>query len=362
MSAAVTPAKASRVAPGDLVLDENVRRTVRLDAAFKKSIATRGVRIPIIVRYDPLGQLLVVEGQRRTLAAIEAGLPDVPVVLVDDIADDASRIVEQLGANHPRAPVEHADDAAAIKQLSTLFGWSPTKITKELSRTKDDVNAALALADAPEETRAVVAAASIDLVTAARIADVAGGRADVAEKLTRSAVEEPGQIEHRLEQERREVEVLDAIDAKKAELVAAGVRILDEQPENAPRCICCRACRTPRRRAVTLRPSTRRRTGRRARGTPCALSRRRGGSARTESSSGCARTAWAGRRRATSCASRARPRARRRGRSPRRQRPSAAASSRTTRRPTPLRWSAAGSSPTSCSAPSCPLTRSSTRR
>ncbi|WP_159794504.1 ParB/RepB/Spo0J family partition protein [Puerhibacterium puerhi] len=225
---AATPhvAAPTRVDPRALVLAENVRQTVVLDTAFKRDIAQRGVRQPIEVKYDALGQLQVVTGQRRTLAALEAGLPEVPVVLVEDIADEADRIVEQLAENHHRAGITTADDAAAVKQLS-LFGLSPAQIAKRTARPKEEVQAALALADASEETRAVVAEREVDLVTAAKIAAFDGDQ-DTVERLTDVALTRPEVIDHELERARRDKAERDAVAARVAELRAQGVTVVDD--------------------------------------------------------------------------------------------------------------------------------------
>lgn len=229
MRAAPQVARPTMVDPTTLVLGDNVRRTVRVDTEFKRDVAARGVRQPIEVRYDAVGNLTVVTGQRRTLAAVEAGLAEVPVVLVDDIADEADRIVEQLGENHHRAGLTTADDAAAIKQLA-LFGLSSAQIAKRTQRPKDEITAALALADAAEESKAVVVEHDVDLVTAAKIVDVAGGRADVAAELIAVATEQPTQIDHALEQKRRQIAIEDTIAARIAELKAQGVTVLDKTP------------------------------------------------------------------------------------------------------------------------------------
>lgn len=222
-------ARPTMVDPTTLVLGDNVRRTVRVDTEFKRDVAARGVRQPIEVRYDAVGNLTVVTGQRRTLAAIEARLAEVPVVLVDDIADEADRIVEQLGENHHRAGLTTGDDAAAIKQLA-LFGLSSAQIAKRTQRPKDEVTAALALADADEASKASVVEHDVDLVTAAKILGVATGRPDVAAELVEVAVHRPGQFEHELERTRREVAVEDTIAARVAELQAQGVVVLDAPP------------------------------------------------------------------------------------------------------------------------------------
>jgi len=231
----VSAAPASEVArptlvdPTTLVLGENVRRTIVLDTAFKRDVATRGVRQPIEVRHDPMGQLVVLDGQRRTLAAIEAGVR-VPVFIVDDIADEADRIVEQLGANGHRAAITQTDHVAAVQQLFNLPGMTAAKIAKRTQLPKDEVNAALALAEADEATRARIAEHDgLDLVTAAKVAEVAGVDDQLAGSLAREITADPAQADHAIEQARRDIAERDAVEARQRELRAQGVTVLDQR-------------------------------------------------------------------------------------------------------------------------------------
>ena len=93
--------------------------------AFVGSIADRGVREPVIVRRDDQGRLVVRKGQRRTLAAVQAGLDLIPVVvepepLAQEQARRADRIIDQLGENLHRAGLPEADEVAAHQQLLDL--------------------------------------------------------------------------------------------------------------------------------------------------------------------------------------------------------------------------------------------------
>ncbi|GAB6937100.1 ParB/RepB/Spo0J family partition protein [Isoptericola variabilis] len=226
-------ARPTLVDPTTLVLGENVRRTVVLDTAFKRDVAARGVRQPVEVRRDPMDQLVVIDGQRRTLAAIEAGV-QVPVFVVDDIADEADRIVEQLGANGHRASISKADHVAAVQQL-VLFGLSNAAIAKRTQLPKEEVAAARALAEADEETRGAVLAEGVDLVVAAKVADAAAGDTETIERLTQVARSRPAAIDHELEHARRERAEREAVENRVRELRAQGVTVLDTYPETYAR-------------------------------------------------------------------------------------------------------------------------------
>jgi len=95
--------------PRSLIVGVNVRGDAHLDRHFVADIAERGVREPITVRRNDEGELVVRKGKRRTLAAVEAGLPRVRVFVEPDpdpsdgdTAGWVERIVDQLGENAHR--------------------------------------------------------------------------------------------------------------------------------------------------------------------------------------------------------------------------------------------------------------------
>lgn len=217
--------------PTALVIDANVRAAVVLDKLFKDSIKEHGVLVPLVVRIDPLGQYLVVDGQRRTLAALEVGLDRVPVVLTTAIADDGDRIVTQAVVNEHRAGLTAADQANTVRQLS-LFGMSPTQIARKMSRPKADVAAALAVAGAGESVLAAVQAhPDLDLQQAAVLTEFADDAAAV-EELAACAVDDPAGFDHEVQRIREKRVEAAAIAAKTDELEARGVRVLTESPRS----------------------------------------------------------------------------------------------------------------------------------
>ncbi|MEE6273494.1 ParB N-terminal domain-containing protein [Georgenia sp. MJ206] len=218
---------ARRVDPRDLTIDANVRTAVDLDRGFVDSIREHGVLTPVLVRATTLGELLVVDGQRRTLAAIEAGRPDVPFTLVDGIGDDEARIVTQIVSNDRRADLTAAERIAGYQQLS-LLGRSPASIARKVGTTTDRVEQALTVAGTP---RALAAAAEPGL-TLDHLAVIAefDDDPDVVERLTRTALDEPGQFAHMAQINRDQRAERAAIAVKTAELEAAGVTVLPQRP------------------------------------------------------------------------------------------------------------------------------------
>jgi ParB family chromosome partitioning protein len=117
--------------PRELVVGVNTRVDVRLDPHFVASIRDRGVREPITVRRRAEdGALVVRKGQRRTLAAVRAGLDRVKVIVEVEAEPDASaaaqieRIVDQLGENQHRANIVDVDEVRAHQQGTEFRRWA----------------------------------------------------------------------------------------------------------------------------------------------------------------------------------------------------------------------------------------------
>ncbi|MFJ3385615.1 MULTISPECIES: ParB/RepB/Spo0J family partition protein [unclassified Curtobacterium] len=86
-----------RVDPATLIVAANVRSNTKVTKEFIASVKLHGVLVPITAQEAEDG-LRVVDGQRRTLAAVEAGLAEVPVFVVAPL-EDAARIVDQVVVN-----------------------------------------------------------------------------------------------------------------------------------------------------------------------------------------------------------------------------------------------------------------------
>lgn len=216
------------VDPRTLVVAENIRKDTQVTPEFVANLREHGVLVAIQVRRDPLGQLLVLDGQRRTLAALEANLPTVPVDLVDGIGDDEARITAQYVINEQRAALTTRERIDVVQQM-TLFGRSPAAITRKLGIPKDQVTAALALAATPTVTDALVEHQVEDLIVGAVLAEFADDP-DVVDELAEVAAEQPGQLSHRAEAIRQERALKAAKAVVRAELTAASITVLDERP------------------------------------------------------------------------------------------------------------------------------------
>lgn len=233
------------VDPDTLELEVNTRLDANLDPHFCASIRDRGVREPITVRRRASdGALVVRKGQRRTLAAVRAGLAEVPVIISaepapedgDDVDTDsedyragqAERIVEQLVENQHRRGIADAEEVAAHQQLLGL-GFKPTDIAKVV-RTKADRVRQTTRAAQSARAVAIGSRYELDLVQMSMIAEFEDDD-EAVKQLTVVAVREPERFRHvaqRLRDARAEQQVY---AAAVAELTEAGVPVIDRDDD-----------------------------------------------------------------------------------------------------------------------------------
>ena len=220
--------------PTLLDIGDNVRDDAALSKAFIASIAENGVLVPITGVRDPERPevIRVRNGQRRTLAAREVGLPSVPVYVLPSTAADASqetidRIVHQIVTNDQKQDLTDAQRARGIQQMIDA-GMSVTKVAKRLSVAKDAVKAAHTAAQSATAMDAL-ASGQLSLVEAAAITefeDMPGA----LERLMSSAGR--GWFEHTVAQLRQERATAQA-EAQAAQVYTdKGFTVLEQRPES----------------------------------------------------------------------------------------------------------------------------------
>ncbi|MDT7697964.1 MAG: hypothetical protein QOJ30_289, partial [Pseudonocardiales bacterium] len=227
--------------PRELVVGVNTRVDVRLDPHFVASIRDRGVREPITVRRRAEdGALVVRKGQRRTLAAVRAGLDRVKVLVEVEAEPDASaaaqieRIVDQLGENQHRANIVDVDEVRAHQQLLDL-GLSAAQIARQTRTPAKRVRATTTVARS-ELAAAVMDRYDITLDQAAVIAGFDDGTLagrEAIKTLTVTAQREPERFAHVVQRVRNDREDTALIAARAAELTDAGIAVLADPDEHA---------------------------------------------------------------------------------------------------------------------------------
>ncbi|MDG4784904.1 ParB N-terminal domain-containing protein [Micromonospora sp. WMMD1102] len=133
-----------RVDPTTLVVGANVRLDPRLRKSYVENVRARGVLEPVVAYRDDDGRLVVLFGQRRTLAAVQAQRPWVRVTVVPK-PDEADRLTDQVNENDHREPLTVAERVAAYEQLA-LCGVPAGEIAKRMSTSRPVVDKALTVA------------------------------------------------------------------------------------------------------------------------------------------------------------------------------------------------------------------------
>jgi ParB family transcriptional regulator, chromosome partitioning protein len=154
MSVATTPTTPSgtpetepillHVDPKSLIIGANVRLDPRTDKDFIQSVRERGVLQAVTAYRDDEDGLVVLFGQRRTLAAVTTGGPTIPVMVVaQPVGRD--RVIDQIRENDRRAGLLVSERVAAYEQLAA-FGMSAGQIGKQLGTRRAEVERGLAVA------------------------------------------------------------------------------------------------------------------------------------------------------------------------------------------------------------------------
>lgn len=213
-----------QIAPSDLIIDTNVRLDPTTDRSFVASIRQHGVLSAITGQADTEGRVHVRMGQRRTLAAVEAGIDTVPVMVLpaDATDDEATRIIEQLAENDHREALTDKDRVTAVEALTGL-GLSAAQIQRRTNRPKAEVTAAMTV-NGSAPAREAVEAATLTLAQGAILAEFEDDP-EALDSLMAAAVEGRG-FEHKAQLLRDERERQALYDTAVEELTAQGLTVI----------------------------------------------------------------------------------------------------------------------------------------
>jgi ParB/RepB/Spo0J family partition protein len=202
-TATVEGVRVEQVDPTTLLIDVNVRTETVADKDFIASVKDLGILQPIRAVRTPEGALRVETGHRRTLAAIEAGLATVPVLVVaDEPSDDAGaveRIVRQYAENEHRTGLSTTDRLGVVEQLS-LLNVSAAQIAKRTRMTRPQVDQALTVSRS-DLAKAASVRYELTIDQAAGVAEFENDP-DTVKALVAAA--KTGQFDHVLERARQE--------------------------------------------------------------------------------------------------------------------------------------------------------------
>ncbi len=115
------------------------------------SIKERGIIQPIIVRASKNGdnKYEIIAGERRWLAAQNAGLHEVPVVITE--ANDLKSLEFAIVENVQRHDLNAVEEANGYQKLIDDFGYDQEKVAKFIGKSRSHISNCLRLLKLPKE-------------------------------------------------------------------------------------------------------------------------------------------------------------------------------------------------------------------
>ena len=115
------------------------------------SIKERGVIQPIIVRNSQnySDKYEIIAGERRWLAAQNAGLHEIPVVITE--ADDLKSLEFAIVENVQRHDLNSIEEANGYQKLIDQFGYDQEKVAKFIGKSRSHISNCLRLLTLPKE-------------------------------------------------------------------------------------------------------------------------------------------------------------------------------------------------------------------
>ncbi|GAB2677544.1 ParB/RepB/Spo0J family partition protein [Thalassiella azotivora] len=132
---------------------KNIRRDVGDVTDLAESIAAKGILQPLVVAPTDDGTFVLIAGHRRLAAAQVACLPDVPAVIREDLADDASQIEAMLVENVHRADLTVTEEGDAYTQLLAFDGYDVKQLAAKTGRAAKTIRDRVAVAALPDKAR-----------------------------------------------------------------------------------------------------------------------------------------------------------------------------------------------------------------
>ena len=115
------------------------------------SIKEQGVIQPIVVRHDKSvkGKYEIIAGERRWLASQNAGLHEVPVVILD--LDDVKSLELAIVENVQRQDLNPIEEAKGYRRLVDEFNYNQEKLSQFIGKSRSYIANSLRLLSLPEE-------------------------------------------------------------------------------------------------------------------------------------------------------------------------------------------------------------------
>lgn len=119
-----------------------------------ESIQRHGMIQPICVRLLASGYYQIISGERRWRAAREAGLSEVPVIVIE--ADDRKAMELSLIENLQREDLNAMEEAQGYQTLMQEYGMTQGAVADQVGKSRSAVANAVRLLSLPEDLKVMV--------------------------------------------------------------------------------------------------------------------------------------------------------------------------------------------------------------
>jgi ParB family transcriptional regulator, chromosome partitioning protein len=124
------------------------------------SVKEKGVLEPLLVRpSDVGGRFMIISGERRYRASLEAGLTELPCIEMD--VDDRAVAEISLIENLQRKDLSPFEEADGLQALAERFEYTHEEMAKKIGKSRTSITEALALAAIPKDIRELCRRADI---------------------------------------------------------------------------------------------------------------------------------------------------------------------------------------------------------
>jgi len=137
------------------------------------SVREHGVIQPLTVRRLSSGYYQIIAGERRWRAAKQAGLSEIPAVVIE--ADDRKVLELGLIENLQRADLDPMEEAEGYASLINDYGLTQEEVARRMGKSRPAIANALRLLSLPEEVRAMLAGGQLSAGHARAVLSVEGG-------------------------------------------------------------------------------------------------------------------------------------------------------------------------------------------
>lgn len=118
---------------------------------LKASIVAKGVLEPILVRPRESGRFTIISGERRFRAAMEAGLAEIPCIVLD--VNDAEVVEIALIENLQRKDLSPLEEADGYSTLQEKHGYTHDEIARAVGKSRVTVTETLSLVRLPSRVK-----------------------------------------------------------------------------------------------------------------------------------------------------------------------------------------------------------------